>query len=333
MMAEAIANEPARIVGLYRTMCVIRTFEEEAAAAFDRGEVIGSVHQTIGQEGVDTGVCSNLRRSDLLWSNHRGHGHSIAKGADPIAMMKELYGRVGGTSGAKGGSMHIADFSVGMLGSNGVLADGLPMACGAGHSILLRGEDKIVTVFVGDGTTNRGPFYEALNWSMIFRLPVLFVCEDNSYASSTRTSAVTAGPGPVARAQAFGMPTVSVDGNDILAVDAAAADFAQRVRSGEGPHFLHARTYRIKGHISRDKMVYRPDGETEENWKREPIGRCEKWLMDCGVAAEELEAIRKDAAALIARAVEEARAAPLPDRAIAWQDVQDHGAPERRRIA
>ncbi|MGE0253013.1 MAG: thiamine pyrophosphate-dependent dehydrogenase E1 component subunit alpha [Alphaproteobacteria bacterium] len=332
-MAEALANEPARVVGLYRTMCVIRAFELEAEEAFNRGEVIGSVHQTIGQEAVDTGVVSNLRRTDLLLSNHRGHGHSIAKGANPVAMMKELYGKVGGTSGAKGGSMHIADFSVGMMGANGVLADGLPMACGAGHAIQLRGEDKIVTVFVGDGTTNRGPFYEALNWSMIYKLPVLFVCEDNTYASSTRTAAVTAGPGPVARAQAFGMPTVSVDGNDILAVDAAAADFVERVRSGKGPHFLHARTYRIKGHISRDKMLYRPHGETEEMWKNEPVARCVAWLVEHGVAKSELDAIDDEAKALIARAVEEARAAPIPDPAIAWTDIQDHGAPERRRIA
>ncbi len=325
MATETIANKPARIFELFKTMAVIRAFEEIAEQAFDDGLVPGSIHQYIGEEAIGTAVCANLRRSDYILSNHRGHGHAIAKGADPEAMMKELLGKVGGTSGAKGGSMHIADFSVGMLGANGVLADGLTMGVGAAQALVLRGEDAIVTVFVGDGTTNRGPFYEALNWAMIYELPILFVCENNTYASSTATRAVTAGPGPVARAEAFGMPAFDVDGNDVLAVDELAADLIGRVRNGGGPHFLHARTYRIKGHISRDKMLYRPEGETESNWQNEPIGRCAAWLVENGIDQDEIDAATETAYAQINAALEAAKAAPLPDGKLAYADVQDLG--------
>lgn len=321
-------NKPAHIFELYQTMCLIRAFEEKAEIAFDDGFINGSIHQYIGQEAVGTGVCQNLRASDYILSNHRGHGHSIAKGANPEAMMKELMGRVGGTSGAKGGSMHIADFSVGMLGANGVLADGLTMGVGAAQAITLKGEDNIVAVFVGDGTTNRGPFYEALNWAMVYELPILFVCENNTYASSTLTRSVTAGEGPVARAKAFGMPASDVDGNDIVAVDELAADLIALVRSGGGPHFLHARTYRVKGHISRDKLLYRRDGETSENWENEPLGRCAGWLAENGFDESELRTAHSAAYARIDAAVESAKAAPFPDAALAYVDVQDFGPPE-----
>jgi TPP-dependent pyruvate/acetoin dehydrogenase alpha subunit len=327
-MSDTRQNAPARILGLFETICLIRAFEERAEECFDAGLINGSVHQYIGEEAIGTGVCTNLRHSDYILSNHRGHGHSIAKGADPEAMMKELMGRVGGTSGAKGGSMHIADFSVGMLGANGVLADGLTMGVGAAQAIALKGEDAIVTVFVGDGTTNRGPFYEALNWAMIYELPIMFVCENNQYASSTVTRTITAGDGPTARAKAFGMPAFDVDGNDVVAVDELAADLIGRVRGGGGPHFLHARTYRVKGHISRDKMLYRPDGETEERFKDEPLGRCATWLVANGVDPAEVERARNSAYARIDAAVEAAKAAPFPDAGLAYADVQDFGPPE-----
>ena len=329
MTDPKLHNRPERILGLYRTMCVIRAFDELAEEAFDEGLINGSIHQYIGEEAIGTGVCANLHDSDYILSNHRGHGHAIAKGADLVAMMKELMGRVGGTSGAKGGSMHIADFSVGMLGANGVLADGLTMGVGAAQAIVLKGEDAIVTVFVGDGTTNRGPFYEALNWAMIYELPIMFVCENNQYASSTVTRTITAGDGPVARAKAFGMPAFDVDGNEVTAVDELAADLIGRVRDGGGPHFLHARTYRVKGHISRDKMLYRAEGETERNFEGEPLGRCAAWLIDNGVDKDEIETVRREAYAGIVAAIEEAKAAPFPDAALAYADVQDFGAPEK----
>jgi TPP-dependent pyruvate/acetoin dehydrogenase alpha subunit len=325
MITNIASNYPSRILGLYKTMSLIRAFEEIAEEAFDDGLINGSVHQYIGEEAIGTGVCANLRKSDFILSNHRGHGHAIAKGANPGAMMKELLGKVGGTSGGKGGSMHIADFSVGMLGANGVLADGLTMGVGAAQALVLRKVDAIVTVFVGDGTTNRGPFFEALNWAMIYELPILFICENNTYASSTSTRKVTAGPGPVARAEAFGMPAYDVDGNDVREVDDIASNIIANIRNGGGPQFLHAKTYRIKGHVSRDKMLYRPDGETESHWKNEPLGRCSDWLIKNGISEAEVTSANGSAYTEIREALEAAKAAPFPDGKLAYEDVQDLG--------
>ena len=316
-----------RALAMFSTMCVIREFEERAAEERIKGTVPGLVHQSTGQEAVPTGICIHLRREDYLFSNHRGHGHAIAKGADPVAMMKEIFGRAGGTCGGKGGSLHIADFSVGMLGANGILADGLTMAVGAAQAIVLKGQDRLACCFVGDGTTNRGPFFEALNWAQVFKLPVLFACEDNIYASTTRTDEVFAGPGIVARVAAFGIESLSVDGNDLNAVDAAAGQLVAEIRAGGGPRFLHARTYRIRGHISNDALTYRRAGETEEAMAKEPLGRYEKWLVAEGVAQSRCTAVRAEARALIERAITESLAAPFPDRATAWTDVQDVGGP------
>jgi acetoin:2,6-dichlorophenolindophenol oxidoreductase subunit alpha len=325
------ANSPERIFRMFETMLLIREFEEAAHQALQEGLVHGSVHQSIGQEAVSVGVCSNLRRDDLIYSNHRGHGHAIAKGANPVAMMKELFGRVGGTNGGKGGSMHIADFSVGMLGANGVLADGVTMGVGAAQAVVLKGEDKVVGVFVGDGTTNRGPFYEGLNWAKVYNLPVLIICEDNAYASSTLTKVVTAGGGPASRARVFDIPAVAVDGNDLCTIEAVATELIEKVRSGEGPQFLHAKTYRVKGHVSRDVLAYRAKGETEIHWQQEPIGRCEKWLIEQGVSSDVIAEARASVKTAIAEAVELAKAAPFPDPKLAYEDVQDVGAPQCRR--
>ncbi len=321
-------NSPARIFQMLETMLLIREFEHAAHDALQAGFVHGSVHQSIGQEAVAVGVCTNLRRDDLIYSNHRGHGHAIAKGANVIAMMKELFGRVGGTSGGKGGSMHIADFSVGMLGANGILADGVTMGVGAAHAVALKGEDKVVGVFVGDGTTNRGPFYEGLNWAKVFNLPLLIICEDNAYASSTVTKVVTAGAGPAARARAFDIPAITVDGNDLCAIETTAQELIEKVRAGNGPQFLHAKTYRTKGHISRDPLTYRPKGETELFWQQEPIGRCEKWLLDNGISSDAIDKARKKAKTEILEAVELAKAAPFPEAKLAYTDVQDIGGPQ-----
>lgn len=320
-------NQTERIFGLFKTMLLIRAFEEAAHQLLTEGLVHGSVHQSIGQEAISVAVCGNLRRDDLIQSNHRGHAHAIAKGANPTAMMKELLGRAGGTNGGKGGSMHIADFSVGMLGANGILADGMGLAAGAAQAITLKGEDKVVGVFVGDGSTNRGPFYEALNWAKVFHLPLLIVCEDNGYASTTATRGVTAGGGPAVRAASFDIPVVSVDGNDLLAMDAAAATLIERIRNGGGPHFLHAATYRLKGHVSRDPGLYRPKGELEARWDHEPVRRAEAWLAEQGVTPTEIAAARAAAQERIAGGVAAARAAPFPDPKVAYADVQDVGGP------
>lgn len=316
-----------RLTAQYRAMRRIRAFEDQAEKAMRDGLVKGAVHSSVGQEAIAVGVCSNLRRKDQIATNHRGHGHSLAKGVDARAMMLELFGKAGGSCGGKGGSMHIADFSAGMLGANGVVAAGMPIAVGAAHGAKIKGDDTVVCVFFGDGATNRGPFLESLNWAMVFKLPVLFVCENNGFASTTRTSAVTAGPGPVARAQSVGMAAQTVDGNDVVAVDDLVGEAVRKIRAGEGPFFVEARTYRLRGHTAADAAPYRPASEVEERWKQDPIARCAETLLRLGVPASELKAIDDAAEAEMAEAVEAAKAAPWPEPSTAFADVQDVGAP------
>lgn len=315
-----------RLKRFLRSMVAIRAFEEEALAAQKEGLVKGAIHPSIGQEAVAVGVCGELRRDDVLLSTHRGHGHTLAKGADPFAMMAELMGRAPGTSQGKGGSMHIADFAVGMLGANGVVAANIGIAAGAAHAIRLLGGDRIVCCIFGDGAVNRGPFLEGLNWAAVYRLPVLFVCEDNGFAATTRTRELTAGEGPLARARALGIEGETVDGNDVLAVAQAARELVATVRGGAGPRFLHCLTYRLSGHTGADPATYRPAAEVEARWKDCPIARARTLLEGAGVARAELDALEAEARAAIAEVARAARAAPWPDPALAWTDVQDLGA-------
>src|SRR5262249_12379957 len=226
--SRALMSDPAdnfrRLLDLYRTMARIRAFEETALEAHRAGEIPGPLHVSIGQEAVATGGCINLRVDDRITSNHRGHGHALAKGADPTRMMAELYGRDGGYCRGKGGSMHIADFSVGMLGANGVVAGGIPIAVGAAQGLKLLKSSAIVVCMFGDGALNRGPFLEGLNWAALYKLPVLFVCEDNGVAAFTPTATMTAGPGPAARGESLGVPSEVVDGNDVGEVDRIAGE-------------------------------------------------------------------------------------------------------------
>jgi pyruvate dehydrogenase E1 component alpha subunit len=308
------------------TMVAIRAFEELALEAAREGLVKGAIHPSIGQEAVAAGVCLELRRDDLLLSTHRGHGHTLAKGADPFAMMAELLGRAGGTSNGKGGSMHIADFEVGMLGANGVVAANIGIAAGAAHAIRLMGGDRVVCCIFGDGAINRGPFLEGLNWAAVYRLPVLFVCEDNGFAATTRTRELTAGEGPLARARALGIDGRTVDGNDVVEVALAARELVAEVRGGQGPRFLHCLTYRLLGHTGADAGGYRPVAEVEARWQDCPIARARDLLASAGLAPDELVALEAAARAPIERAAAAARAAPWPDPGLAWTDVQDLGA-------
>ncbi|NKC30600.1 thiamine pyrophosphate-dependent dehydrogenase E1 component subunit alpha [Falsiroseomonas selenitidurans] len=321
-----LGDNRARLVALYTTMCRIRAFEDTALAAHRAGEIPGPLHVSVGQEAVAAGICLNLRRDDRITSNHRGHGHALAKGAGVAGMMEELFGRAGGHCRGKGGSMHIADFSVGMLGANGVVAGGIPIAVGAAQGLKLLGRDSIVACFFGDGAINRGPFLEGLNWAALYRLPVLFVCEDNGVAAFTATASVTAGPGVAARAESLGVPATSVDGNNAAAVDAAAARLVAEIRGGGGPQLLHATTYRITGHTSTDPAAWRNPQDVEAARAAEPIGRLRERLLAEGVPMAELEAIRGEAMAEMAEARAAALAAPWPDPAAAWEDVQDAGA-------
>ena len=329
---------PERLLSLYRTMALIRAFEnaaEEASkggvAAFGaaigaQAMVRGPLHLSTGQEAVPAGVCANLAAADLITSTHRGHGHTLAKGADPARMMCELFGRVTGYNHGKGGSMHIADFAVGMLGANGVVAAGIPIAAGAAHAIRIRGGREIVACFFGDGAINRGPFLEGLNWARIYDLPVLFVCEDNRYSATTATEAMTAGPGAAARAASVGIPGMTVDGNDVAAVDDAAGELAAQVRSGGGPRFLHAITYRMKGHVSVDPAAYRDSAEVARAMEQDPLAIAAVRLASLGVADAEVVRVRAAADAAVAAAVAAAHAAPFPEIALAYTDIQDTGA-------
>jgi pyruvate dehydrogenase E1 component alpha subunit len=241
-------------------------------------------------------------------------------------MMAELFGRADGTCGGKGGSMHIADFSVGMLGANGVVAAGIPIAVGAAHAYRITGSKAAIACFFGDGAINRGPFLEGLNWAKIHALAVLFVCEDNRYSATTSTQAMTAGPGALARAQAIGIPGLACDGNDVEAVDAAAAELLGRIRRGEGPQFLHAITYRVKGHVSVDPAAYRDRGELERALEQDPLSLAREKILARGISAAELDRIVTEAQAGVALALRVAAAAPPPGLAAAYTDIQDTGA-------
>ena len=316
-----------RVMAHLRGMERIRAFEEAALDAARDGRVTGAIHPYIGQEAVAVGVCAHLDRDDYLLSTHRGHGHSLAKGAEPEAMFRELYGRAGGTCQGKGGSMHIADFTVGMLGANGVVAANIPIAAGAAHAVHLLGENRIVACFFGDGAVNRGPFLEGLNWASVFGLGVLFVCEDNGYAATTRTRALTGGDGAAARARSLGVPAEEVDGNDIALVDETAGRLIGQIRAGGGPRLLVAKTYRLTGHTHADPGTYRTAEEVDAAWQRDPIRRCVDWLGTAGVAAGEIERVRAEARDEIRQADRAASDAPAPQPDAALSDVQDVGDP------
>jgi len=318
--------DTARLRERRRLMLRIRAFEEAAIRAADNKLVLGAIHPSVGQEAVAAGVCAPLRKDDLLLSTHRGHGHTLAKGADARAMMRELFGREGGNCGGKGGSMHIADFDVGMLGANGVVGANINIAAGAAHAIKLRGGDQITVCIFGDGAVNRGPFLEGLNWAAAFKLPVLFVCEDNGYASTTKSSAVTGGGDLCARAEALGVPTESVDGNDVMAVEETALRLGAAIRAGTGPRFFHARTYRLLGHTSVDPAKYRPDGEADGKWADDPIQRAADLLTSAGVSEAELTADANAAETEMQAAYDDAAGAPWPSVRSAYDDEQDVGA-------
>ncbi|MDQ0038699.1 pyruvate dehydrogenase E1 component alpha subunit [Variovorax boronicumulans] len=324
---------------LYRTMVRIRAFENAAETASQGGvsaygqqaggaaKVRGPLHLSTGQEAVPAGVCAHLRTSDYLTSTHRGHGHTLAKGADLTRMMCELFGKATGFNGGKGGSMHIADFSVGMLGANGVVAAGLPIAVGAAHAQkLLKKSDDITVCFFGDGAINRGPFLEALNWARVYELPVLFVCEDNRWSATTASGPMTAGDGASARAMSMDIAATQVDGNDVLAVHEAAARLVKEVRGGAGPRLLHALTYRVKGHVSVDLAAYRDPAELAAALETDPIARTRGHLLSAGVSAATLNEIENAARDEVDTALAVADAAPWPDASAAFTDVQTIGA-------
>jgi TPP-dependent pyruvate/acetoin dehydrogenase alpha subunit len=312
-------------------MARIRAFENAAEEASKGGvsafgaalsndvRVRGPLHLSTGQEAVPAGVCINLANEDLITSTHRGHGHTLAKGASMEKMMCELFGKATGFNGGKGGSMHIADFSVGMLGANGVVAAGIPIAVGAAHALKVQGRKSVVACFFGDGAVNRGPFLEGLNWAKVHELAVLFVCEDNRWSATTSTDAMTAGAGPLARAKAIGIDGMAVDGNDVFAVDGASSSLLKKIRAGKGPQFLHAVTYRFKGHVSVDPATYRDGEEVARALEDDPLLRFE-------LAKKDVERIQKEVHAEVKAALQSAASAPWPEKRGAYTDIQDTGS-------
>ena len=326
------------LLSLYRTMVRIRAFEDAAEVASQGGVqawglsasakpalVRGPLHLSTGQEAVAAGVCAHLKPADLLTSTHRGHGHTLAKGADSTKMMCELFGRANGYNKGKGGSMHIADFSVGMLGANGVVAAGLPIAVGAAHALKLRKVDAIAVSFFGDGAINRGPFMESLNWAVVYHLPMLFICEDNQISATTASAPMTAGQGASPRAESLQVPALKVDGNDVEAVSNAAAKLIAEIRTGAGPRLLHAITYRHKGHVSVDPGTYRDPDEVRKALERDPIKRTRQQLEAAGLGAQAAQ-VEAEARAEIDAALAAAEASPVPAVHEAYQDIVTTGA-------
>jgi pyruvate dehydrogenase E1 component alpha subunit len=307
-------SDKKTLLAMYRTMVTVRRFETMAGEIFAAGQIPGFIHLSIGQEGSSVGVCSCLRRDDYVVTTHRGHGHMIAKGADLKRMTAELLGKKTGYCKGKGGSMHIADFSIGFLGANGVVAGGLPIIAGAGLSIKLRKTDQVAVAFFGDGAANRGPVHEAMNMAAIWKLPVVFVCENNQYASTTPMNCACAGGDLFTRAAAYKIHGEKIDGNDVLAVRGAAESAVARARAGQGPTFLENVTYRIKGHYEGDPQKYRTVEEIESWRKKDPIERLACVLKQKKYLTQTSEArILEDVLAELDKALDYARNSPLPE--------------------
>ena len=278
-----------QLLGMYERMLLIRRVEKQLSEDFKAGQLPGAVHLYVGQEAVAVGMCEHLHDSDWITGTHRGHGHYLAKGGDPKPMLAEIYGRANGICKGMGGSMHVADFSKGILGANGIVGGGLAITAGAALAAKLDGKGRIAVCFFGDGAANQGVFMETLNVSTLWNLPMIFMCEHNTYSEFSPTDTVTAGE-LADRARAFGMPTTVVDGNDVTEVWEAAGAAADRARSGDGPSFIEARTYRIHGHIEAEvhflSSTYRDDEEIEQWRQRDPIDRLRAQLLSSCVADE-----------------------------------------------
>ncbi len=308
---------------MLRQMLTIRRFEERASADYLAGKIYGVVHCYIGEEAVAVGVCSALEKSDRIISTHRGHGHSIAKGADLKRMMAELYGRRTGYCKGKGGSMHIADFGIGMLGANGIVAGGIAIVTGAGLAAQMEGKGGVAVAFFGDGASNAGPFHECLNIAASWKLPMLYVCENNLYAAQTAAAATHALSDIASRAAAYGIPGLVVDGNDIVAVYQAASRAVDRARSGAGPSLIECKTYRWRAHTERRNQPDPREKEEIEAWKkRDPILALERRLKEEGGLDEgERSTMEREVLAALEEAVAFAERSPFPLPEEAGEDV------------
>jgi len=301
------------LLGMYRKMLTIRRFEERAAELYAAGRMPGFVHLYVGEEAVATGVCASLTDRDFITSTHRGHGHVIAKGGKIDLMMAELYGKATGYCKGKGGSMHIADIDLGILGANGIVGAGQPISVGAAFACKYKKTDAVAICFFGDGASNRGTFHEAMNMASSFKLPVVFVCENNMYGISNYQKHHMNISDIADRAGAYGVPGVSVDGNDVIAVYEAASEAVARARRGDGPSIVECKTWRHRGHFEGDPAKYK-DPEEQKAWlAKDPIPRIEAKLIELGMATQaEIDAMRAKVSEEIEAAVKFAEDSPEP---------------------
>ena len=301
------------LLGMYRKMLTIRRFEERASELYAAGRMPGFVHLYIGEEAVATGVCASLTDKDFITSTHRGHGHVIAKGGKTDLMMAELYGKVTGYCKGKGGSMHIADVDLGILGANGIVGAGQPISVGAAFACKYKKTDAVAVCFFGDGASNRGTFHEAMNMASSFKLPVVFVCENNMYGISNYQKHHMNISDIADRAGAYGVPGVSVDGNDVIAVYEAASEAVARARRGDGPSIVECKTWRQRGHFEGDPGKYK-DPEEQKAWlAKDPIPRIEAKLIELGMATQaDIDAMRAKVDEEIEAAVKFAEDSPEP---------------------
>ena len=311
------------LLEMLRRMELIRHFEYTVNELYGQGKIFGAMHLYAGEEAVGVGVCANLSRDDYVFSSHRGHGHLIAKGGDVKRMMAELFGKSTGVCKGKGGSMHVADASINMLGASGIVGGGIPLATGAGLSAKYRGTSQVAVSFFGDGASNQGTFHESLNLASIWDLPVIYVCENNQYAESTPITKAMKAKNVADRALGYAIPGVVVDGMDVIAVYQVAKEAVTRARQGKGPTLLECKTYRFEGHEMGDPHnLYRSKEEVEQWKKRDPINRLKATILSNGMSTEEeIQAVENDVRKKIEEAIKFADDSPEPKLEDALTDV------------
>jgi acetoin:2,6-dichlorophenolindophenol oxidoreductase subunit alpha len=313
--------DPSRLPDAYRQMHIIRKFEEAIRDLYQQGRIRGSFHPCVGQEAVSVGACWALSQDDGLSCTYRGHGHALAKGLDPRSAMAEMLGRATGCSKGKGGSMHFTDPSVGLIGANAIVAAGVPHAAGYALAMKMQGKDQVALTIFGEGAVNQGVFFETLNLAVVWKLPVIFLCENNLYSEMTPSYETTSNVATFERGASFGMPAVVVDGNDIEAVYLEVENAISRARSGGGPTYIEAMTYRLWGHMMGDPEIYRTKEEVAKARENEPIVRLGNRLLELGYTKNQLKDLENQAMKTIDEALSFAETSPAPTPDEALSDV------------
>lgn len=320
MSAKKYGKEIA--LTFYREMFKIRIFDLKAAELFTQALMSGNIHTCVGEEASAVGACQALRATDFITGTHRGHGHCLAKGGEPKRMMAELFGKATGYCKGKGGSMHIADVGLGLLGANGIVGAGIPIATGSALASRIKGTDEVTLAFFGDAASNQGTFHESINMASAWQLPVIYLCENNKYGVSVCIDRVCNTPDIADRAQGYHIPGVVVDGNDVFAVYEAVSAAAERARNGEGPTLIECKTYRHRGHYEGDPMAYRTKEEMEEWKERDGVPRLRNYIIENKLAtAQEMDDIEAEIKQMIEDAVEFAKESPYPDAAEVTTDM------------